>query len=61
MKNTEEQFLDLLSKDIDEHPENLVPVSTEMWNHIKELTAGVEVDLDSPIEDDEDETGTVDH
>ncbi|UYE98900.1 type II toxin-antitoxin system [Xanthomonas phage XbC2] len=61
MKSTEEQFLNLLSKDIDEHPENLVPVSTEMWNSIKELTAGVEVDLDSPIEDDEDETGTMDH
>lgn len=53
MKSTEEQFLDLLSKDIDEQPENLVPVSTEMWNHIKELTAGVEVDLDKPIEDDD--------
>lgn len=59
--NYEEQFLDFLSKDIDEHPENLVPVSTEMWNHIKELTAGVEVDLDSPIEDYEDETGTMDN
>lgn len=56
MKSTEEQFLDFLSNDIDEHPENLVPVSTEMWNSIKELTDGVEVDLDSPIEDDEDET-----
>lgn len=56
MKSTEEQFLDFLSKDIDERPENLVLVSTEMWNRIKELTDGVEVDLDSPIEDDKDET-----
>lgn len=31
MKSTEEQFLDFLSKDIDEHPENVRPVSKELW------------------------------
>jgi antitoxin PrlF len=49
----EEKILNIISKDIDEHPENLVPVSNEMWNHIKELTDGVEVNLDNPIEDDD--------
>ena len=53
MKSTEEQFLDFLSRDIDEHPENVHPVSTEWWNEVNELLKGVEVDLDKPLEDDD--------
>ncbi|AFC21914.1 hypothetical protein GAP32_457 [Cronobacter phage vB_CsaM_GAP32] len=60
MKSTEEQFLDFLSKDTDEHPENVHPVSKELWGHVKQLVQGVEVDLDEPLED-EDETRTMDN
>lgn len=51
--NYEEQFLDFLSKDIDEHPENVHPVSKELWEHSKQLVQGVEVNLDEPLEDDD--------
>ena len=34
MKSTEEQFLDFLFKDIDEHPENVHPLSKELWEMI---------------------------
>lgn len=53
MKSTEEKFLDFLSKDIDEHPENVHPVPTELWNEVKELLKGVEVDLDKSLEEDD--------
>lgn len=54
-ENHEQEFLDFLSKDIDEHTENLVQLSTEMWNRITELTDGIDVDLDEKLEfDDED-------
>ncbi|AMM44039.1 hypothetical protein FDG95_gp503 [Pectobacterium phage vB_PcaM_CBB] len=52
--NYEEQFLDFLSKDIDEHPENVRPVSKELWEHVEQLVQGVEVNLDEPLEDDDD-------
>lgn len=53
MKSTKEQFLDFLSRDIDEHPENVHPVSKELWEHAKQLVQGVEVNLDEPLEDDD--------
>lgn len=60
MKSTEQKFLDFLDKDIEEHPENVHPVSTELWNEVKELLHDVEVNLNEPLEDDN-ETGTMDN
>lgn len=45
-------FLDLLERDIEEHPERLVPVTRELIDRIRALTAGIPVDLDEPIEGD---------
>lgn len=50
----EEKFLEFLAKDIEEHPENVQPVSKELWEHAKQLVQGVEVNLDEPLEDDDD-------
>jgi len=44
--------LELLAKEID-NGINIHPVPVSLWNRAKELTKGVEVDLDSPLEDDE--------
>lgn len=44
--------LDLIAREID-NSINIHSVPVSLWNEIKELTKGVEVDLDSPIKDDE--------
>lgn len=49
----EEDFLKFLSNDIEEHPENVHAVPTELWEKVKELVKGVDVNLDEPLEDDE--------
>ncbi|MBV9109722.1 MAG: type II toxin-antitoxin system PrlF family antitoxin [Gemmatimonadetes bacterium] len=45
-------FLDLLERDIEEDPERLVPVTRELIDRMRALTAGIPVDLDEPIEGD---------
>lgn len=50
----EQEMLDRIDRDIDENPECLVPLSEAMLQKIAELTEGVEVDLDAPIEGDVD-------
>jgi len=52
MSLPEHIHLDLIAREIDVSI-NVHPVPVSFWNEIKELTKGVEVDLDSPIEDDE--------
>jgi len=42
-------FLDLLERDIGEHPERIRAVSPELVARIAELTAHDRVDLDEPI------------
>jgi antitoxin PrlF len=43
-------FLDLLERDIAEHPERLQPVTRELAERMRRLSAGIEVDLDEKIE-----------
>jgi antitoxin PrlF len=45
-------FLDLLARDIANRPQALVPLPDALIARIERLTAGVEVDLDAPIEGD---------
>lgn len=49
----ETEFLNFLSNDIEEHPEHVYLVPTELWEKAKELVKGIEVNLDEPLEDDE--------
>ncbi|MCL4770475.1 MAG: type II toxin-antitoxin system PrlF family antitoxin [Burkholderiaceae bacterium] len=42
-------FLAFLGKDIDEHPERLQRMTTELIQRAQELAAGIEVDLDAPL------------
>lgn len=46
------KFLEFLERDIAKNPHNLVPFTQEMMDRVDELVAGVEVDMDAPLEDD---------
>lgn len=43
-------FMAFLATDIHAHPERITSVSPELRARIKALTAGLDVDLDAPIE-----------
>jgi antitoxin PrlF len=43
-------FLDLLERDISEHPERLQLVTQEFYDRLRRATEGVEVDPYAPIE-----------
>lgn len=42
-------FLNLLAKDMQEHPKRLTPFPVELLERISAVVAGVEVDLDGPL------------
>lgn len=46
-------FLSLLESDVATHPERLRPVPTALLQRASELTRGMDVDLDAPLDDDE--------
>lgn len=50
-----EGFLTLLAKDIDEHPERLVPYTQNRRERIKALVGDVQVDLEAPLEGEDDD------
>jgi len=47
-------FLDLLARDIADHPERLQAVTPDWADNLHRLVEGVEIDLDAPLEEDED-------
>jgi antitoxin PrlF len=47
------QFLAFLENDMMTNPHHIHAVPREFWAGIQQLTAGVEVDLDEPLTDDE--------
>ena len=46
-------FLALLERDIESHPERLMPLTQSFADELLTLTQDVEVDLDAPISDDD--------
>lgn len=50
---TMKEFLKFLEKDLINRPEQLRPLSQEKLAKAKELTKGMDVDINTPIEDDE--------
>jgi antitoxin PrlF len=46
-----EPFLNLLAQDIQNNPQRLQHLSTELVNRVQSLTANIEVDLDAPLLD----------
>ena len=46
-------FLDFLARDIAEHPEHIQAVEGALIQRIQSLTEGIEVDLDVPLQEDD--------
>ncbi|MYL24768.1 type II toxin-antitoxin system PrlF family antitoxin [Halomonas alkaliantarctica] len=49
-------FLAFLERDLQEHPENIRPVTASTLAEAERLTAGIEVDLDEELPEDDDDT-----
>lgn len=45
------KFMDFIEDDMKKNPQNIAPLPVVLWEGIKALTAGVEVDLDALITD----------
>lgn len=45
-------FLDLLARDLTEHPESVKALPPSLIDRLRAATAGIRVDLDEPIEGD---------
>lgn len=48
-----ESFLAFVASDMQNHPEKIQPLSASMRDRIEELTAGIELDLDAPLADED--------
>lgn len=48
-----ESFLAFVASDMQNHPEKIQPLSASMRDSIEALTAGVELDLDAPLTDED--------
>jgi len=49
-----ENFLNFLTEDLTNNPENIKPISCDLVSRIQSLVAGVDLDLDAPLlEEDE--------
>ena len=46
------KFLEFLERDIARNPQDLMPFDDALMDEVDELVAGVEVDMDAPLEDD---------
>jgi len=46
------KFLAFLARDIEQNPQNLVPLTQEMLDEIDDLVGNMDIDLDAPLEDD---------
>ena len=44
------KFLQFLARDMEQHPQHIKPFPRKLYQHIRELTKGVKVDLDQPLD-----------
>lgn len=43
------KFLQLLARDVEENPQNLKAISSDLIRRVQSLVSGVEIDLDAPF------------
>lgn len=48
-----ESFLAFVANDMQKHPEKLQPLTASMRDRVAVLTAGIELDLDAPLSDED--------
>ncbi|MBA2653196.1 MAG: type II toxin-antitoxin system PrlF family antitoxin [Tatlockia sp.] len=46
-------FLSFLANDIQKHPQNIMPLNSELYQRIQSLVSGVDFDLDKPLLDED--------
>ena len=46
------KFLAFLARDIEQNPQNLVPLTQEMLDESYSLVGDIDIDMDAPLEDD---------
>lgn len=51
-------FLNFLAKDIENSPQNLVPITVEKLTKISSLVEDIKIDLETPLDADDDESTT---
>ena len=47
------QFLSFLAKDIQRAPQNVMPLSGELYQQVQSLVSGVELHIDKPLLDED--------
>ncbi len=47
------KFLDLLAQDIERNPQHIQPVTTKTLNRIQSLVGDLDIDLDTPLPDED--------
>ena len=48
-------FLDFLARDISENPQRVKAISSDLVDHVQSLVADVELDLDTPLSDEDEQ------
>jgi len=48
-----DKFLSFISQDIEENPQHLQVISSDLVNHVQSLVSEVEIDLDAPLLDED--------
>ena len=48
-----DKFLDFLTKDIEQNPQHIQPVTSATKDRIQSLVADVDIDLDAPLSDED--------
>lgn len=48
-----EKFLEFLAQDMNDHPQAIQPISLDLLNRAQSLVAGMEIDLDAPLPDED--------
>ena len=46
-------FLNFLAQDMSKNPQNIKPITSDLFNRMKSLTDGIEVDLDAPLSEED--------
>lgn len=47
------KFLSFLAQDIENNPTHIHPITSELFNRAQFLVAGIDVDLDAPLSDED--------
>lgn len=47
------EFLNFIARDMQKNPQHIQAISTDLLNRVQSLVAGVDVDIDAPLSDED--------